>query len=348
MTKRLIPLLVIVAAAGGYYFYQHGRPVTLVLTGIVTTNDVVVSSLAGGQISTLLAKEGDVVKKDQILATITPDELRADRAYFDQSAQGLSSQVRQNEAALRFQEQQTQNAVLQAEANVASADAQQASAQADLENARQKLDRVRQLVKSNVAAAAEFDQAQTTFDAAKARVDALKKQADSARAAVSLAKSTAEQIAMRRDQLQSSRSQLAAADAQRTKADVRLAYTAVHSPIDGIVDVRAAREGEVVGVGQPILSLINPDELWIRCDVEESYIERVKIGDTLQVRLPSGQEVPATVFFRGVDAGFATQRDVSRTKRDIKTFEVRLHIDNKDRRLAVGMTAYVLLPVIPQ
>jgi HlyD family secretion protein len=51
------------------------------------------------------------------------------------------------------------------------------------------------------------------------------------------------------------------------------------------------------------------------------------------------------VFYRGVDAGFATQRDVSRTKRDIKTFEIRLRVDNHDRRLAVGMTAYVLLPV---
>jgi HlyD family secretion protein len=46
-----------------------------------------------------------------------------------------------------------------------------------------------------------------------------------------------------------------------------------------------------------------------------------------------------------VDAGFATQRDVSRTKRDIKTFEVRLRVDNHDRALALGMTAYVMLPL---
>jgi HlyD family secretion protein len=50
------------------------------------------------------------------------------------------------------------------------------------------------------------------------------------------------------------------------------------------------------------------------------------------------------VFYRGADASFATQRDVSRTKRDIKTFEIRLRVDNADRRLAVGMTAYVELP----
>ena len=346
MTKRLVPLLLLlVVGVGGWYVWQRTRPTTLVLTGIVTTNDVVVSSLAGGQLATLLVKEGDAVTKNQVIATITPDELRADRAYFDQSAQGLSSQVRQNEAALRFQEQQTLSEVQQAEANLASAEAQRASAQADLASARQKLDRVKQLVASSVAAAADLDQAQTTFDAATARVDALKKQADSARAAVALARSTAEQIAMRRDQLQASRSQLKAADAQRTKADVRLAYAEVRSPIDGVVDVRAARQGEVVAVGQPILSLINPDELWIRVDIEESYIERVKLGDTMQVRLPSGHELPGAVYFRGVDAGFATQRDVSRTKRDIKTFEVRLRVDNRDRRLAVGMTAYVLLPV---
>jgi HlyD family secretion protein len=82
----------------------------------------------------------------------------------------------------------------------------------------------------------------------------------------------------------------------------------------------------------------------VRADVEESYVERARIGDTLTVRFPSGGERPGVVFYRGVDAAYATQRDVSRTKRDIKTFEVRLRVDNRDRRLAVGMTAYVVLP----
>ena len=83
----------------------------------------------------------------------------------------------------------------------------------------------------------------------------------------------------------------------------------------------------------------------MRADVEETYIDRVKHRRPLTVRLPSGDEREGTVFYRGVDAGFATQRDVSRTKRDIKTFEIRLRVDNRDRRLAIGMTAYVLLPV---
>jgi multidrug resistance efflux pump len=127
---------------------------------------------------------------------------------------------------------------------------------------------------------------------------------------------------------------------------VRLAYTEIHAPISGLVDVRAALAGEVVTPGQPIVTLVNPDDLWVRIDVEETYIDRVRAGDKLTVRLPSGEEREGTVFYRGVDAGYATQRDVSRTKRDIKTFELRLRVDNADRRLAVGMTAYVVLPLI--
>jgi HlyD family secretion protein len=112
-----------------------------------------------------------------------------------------------------------------------------------------------------------------------------------------------------------------------------------------VIDVRAVREGEFVNPGQAIVTLINLDDLWVRVDIEESYIDRIRVGEKLTVRLPSGVEREGTVIYRGVDASFATQRDVSRTKRDIKTFEVRLRLDNADRRLAVGMTAYVTLPL---
>jgi multidrug resistance efflux pump len=205
------------------------------------------------------------------------------------------------------------------------------------------MERNQGLVRENVITAQQFDQARTTFDAARAHVDAVKKQVDAQRAAVALAHANAEQIAVKESQLQTNQQQLAAATAQRAKADVRLGYTEIRSPIDGIVDVRAVRAGEVVNQGQAVVSLIDQDDLWVRADVEETYVDRVKIGDKLIVRLPSGVEREGEVFYRGVDAGFATQRDVSRTKRDIKTFELRLRVDNKDRRLAVGMTAYVIL-----
>ena len=126
---------------------------------------------------------------------------------------------------------------------------------------------------------------------------------------------------------------------------VELGYTKIVAPIAGIVDTRVALQGEVVTPGQPIVTLINPDDLWVRADVEETYIDRIRLGEVLDVTLPSGDVLPGKVFYRGVDADYATQRDVSQTKRDIKTFEIRLRCDNSDRRLAVGMTAYVTLPL---
>jgi HlyD family secretion protein len=45
-----------------------------------------------------------------------------------------------------------------------------------------------------------------------------------------------------------------------------------------------------------------------------------------------------------VENDFATQRDVSRTKRDIKTFAIKVAVPNEGRRLFTGMTATVLLP----
>ena len=341
---RLV-LLVVVAAGVGAYFYLHRAPAALVLTGIVTTDDVIVSPQIGGQIEQLLAKEGDAVKKGQLVAVIVPDELRADTAYYTHNVAGLSSQVQESEAALRFQERQTADQILQAESNLASSEAQVVAAAADLENARLVYSRTENLSKRGIVPPQELDQSRTAANAAQAKLDALKKQVDAQRAAVALARSTAEQTAVRRSQVQANEHLKAAANAQRTKADVRLRYTELHAPIDGIVDVRAVRVGEVVNPGQPVVTVINPDDLWVRVDVEESYIDRVRIGDALTVRLPSGVERQGTVFYRGVDASFATQRDVSRTKRDIKTFEVRLRVENSDRRLAVGMTAYVVLPI---
>src|ERR1044071_2721517 len=108
--KRLRPLLVLLVVAGlvyGAYYYTSRPPRELVLTGIVTTNDVVVSPQIGGQIRELKVTEGATVKANDLIASITPDELRADTAYYTHSAEGMVSQVRESEATLRWQELQT-------------------------------------------------------------------------------------------------------------------------------------------------------------------------------------------------------------------------------------------------
>ena len=339
----LLALLLVGIGTGGAIYYANHPADRLTLTGIVTTNDVIVSPQIAGRIGQLLVKEGDAVKRGQLAALLVPDELQQESAFYTQSAQGAMSQVEQSAAALRLQEKQTADQIRQAEANLAAAQSQKNAAEAELENARLVAGRLKKMSGQGVAAMEQYDQARTAYAAARARVAALARQVEAQRSAVALAQANAEQVAVKRSELEANERQQAAANAQRAKADVRLAYTELHAPIDGVVNVLAARAGEFVEAGQPVITLINPDDLWVRADVEETYIDRVRIGDKLTVRLPSGEERTGTVFYRSVDAAFATQRDVSRTKRDIKTFEIRLRVDNRDRRLAVGMTAYVLL-----
>jgi len=346
MKRILRPLILLVLiGAGGYYWYLSSRPVPLVLTGIVTTNDVVVSPQIAGRIDQLNVNEGDVVKAGQMIAVLESGELEQEQAFYAAGAEGASSQVAESAAALRYQERQVDDQISQAEANLAATEAQQMAAQAELENAKVSFTRAQEMLRQGVVSQQELDQARTSYQVAQSKIDSLVKQIDAQRSAVALARSNADQVSIRRSQLATNQKQQVAAAAQRRKAGVRLGYTELRAPIDGIVDVRATRLGEVVTPGQPVVTLINPDDLWVRANVEETYIDRVRVGDKLNVRLPSGDVREGTVFYRGVEAAFATQRDVSRTKRDIKTFEVRLRVDNKDRRLAVGMTAYVDLPV---
>jgi len=342
--RKLLPLLLVAAGIAVYWFVNR-PPSELVLTGIVTTHEVVVSPQIQGRLDRLLVNEGDVVAKGALLAVLAPDELREDRAFYGASAEGAGAQVAQSEAALRLESRQVAEQIAQAEATLAATTARRDASEAELRRARLEYERAQAMSTSGIGTAQQLEQARSAYEVAKSGAASIAKEIDAARATVSLARASLGEIAIRRTQLAATRTQRTAAEAQRTKADVRLAYTELRAPIAGIVDMRAAREGEIVTPGGAVLTLIDPDNLWVRADVEETYIDRVKLGDRVKVRLPSGAEREGTVIFRGVDAGFATQRDVSRTKRDIRTFEIRLKLDNRDRRLATGMTAYVLLPV---
>jgi len=340
--------LIVVLAVGACVFFALTRhPRQVIITGILTTDEVIASSEIQGRLARLKVNQGDEVKRGQLLAEIQPKEWEADMAYYAGSQLQSAAQVTQAQGDLAYQEATTSNQVREAEANLAAARAQIVQAKADLENTGLTYTREERLYHQGAEPIQAYDQARTANDGAKARVESLEQQAQSADAAVELARASGELIAVRRAALQASKNQLAAMTAQTERAKVRLDYTQIEAPIDAIVDQRAALEGEVVNPGQPIVTLINPDNLWVRVDIEEGFIDRIKLGQKLEVRLPSGARREGTVFFRGVDADYATQRDVSRTKRDIKTFEIRLRCDNQDRALAVGMSAYVTLPLAP-
>lgn len=346
MTRKVLIVIIVLVAVGSTaaYFATVKRTNGLELTGVVSTNEVVVSSQIAGQITEMTVKEGDRVTPNELLAVVDPRQYQADTRYYAASAQSYDAQVNAAEATLRYQELQTRDQIRQAEASLAAAKAQQAQAAANLLNAKQNYARTHRLFEMGIETAQSDDQASTTLQANQAALNAAAKQVAAAQAALSLAQSNEQQTVMRESQLESNRRQLAAATAQTQKAAVLLSDTQITSPVAGVVDVRAALLGEVVNPGQAIVSLIDPENLWVSINVPETYIDRIRLGDKLMTRFPSGMEKEGTVFFRGVDAGYATERDVSRTKRDIKTFEVRLRVDNSDRRVWPGLTAYVTIP----
>jgi HlyD family secretion protein len=345
--KRRLPILIALGAVIAVILYITLRsPTGIVMTGIVTTDEVIVSSEIQGRLQQLFVREGDSVTNGELLGVIQPETQQADMAFYASSERQATAQVAQAGADLKFEEAQTSNQIAQAEANLASAQAQMAQAAADLDNAQLTFQREEKLKQSGAESAQAYDQARTSYDSAKAKSESLRQQAEAAKVAVAMARSTAQQVAARQAALEASLHQLAAAGAQKDKAKVQLGYTEIRAPLDGVVDTRAALQGEVVNPGQAIVTLINQDDLWVRADVEETYVDRIHLGDKLQVKLPSGATREGTVFYRRIDADYATQRDVSRTKRDIKTFEIRLRCDNRDRSLAVGMTAYIELPLV--
>jgi HlyD family secretion protein len=349
MKQRLLIIIVaIIITTAGLSYWLSRPPQFLVLTGIVTTDEVRVSAQLQGRLHELLVHQGDTVKKGQLLATVQPGEFQADKKYYENSEKESAALVEQAKAELDFLEAQMHAQVGQAQAIVAKDEAMVSQAEADLEYAQVSFGRIKTLQAANTTSKQDYDQARTTYLVAKAHVIALQKEVEAAKAALASAEATSEQIGGRRAAVTAGTERLAAAGARTEKADIFLGYTRIYAPINGIVDVLATLQGEVVNPGQTIVSLIDPDNLWIRADVEESIIDRIHQGGTMTIGLPSGASRSGTVFFRGVDADYATQRDVSRSKRDIKTFQIRLRCDNSDRSLAVGMTAYVNLPMGPR
>src|SRR5947209_6026150 len=185
--KRLILLLIVAGGALGAYYSMRRPPGPLILTGIVTTEDVLVGPQVGGQIGQLLVKEGDSVQKNQLVAIMTTDELAANRAYYARTVDTMQSQVGENEATLRLQQRQTEDQIQQAQAALATAIAQIGSARAAVDIAKIEFDRSQKLTSQGVTPAQQLDQTRSTYEGAKAQLDAAEKQVEVQRAAVAVA-----------------------------------------------------------------------------------------------------------------------------------------------------------------
>ncbi len=347
--RRIFLAVLILAAIGGGTYYALSRPPdTLVITGIVDGNNVVVSSKMTGRILSMKVREGQAVKTGDVIAQLDHADLsaaaQATSAAVSQAQQmtlQASDQIALTKASLVAR-------IAQARAQVQQVTAQEAQARATLDQAESSYKRTLPLFDEGLVTAQDRDNAKAARDGARAGLQATERGLAVARAALADAQAQQKQIAVQERQVGAYQAAARQAQAMHRESEAVLDQAEVVAPISGVVTLLAAREGEVVKPGDPIVTIFELGDTWVQADVEETYADLITLGEVLTVRLPSGAEVQGPVFYKAVEAGFATQRDVSRTKRDIKTVAIRVRVANPDGRLARGMTAWVVVPLKPK
>ena len=343
--KRFVVLLSVIAViAVVYFWFSTDRSDDLVLIGTVDANEVIVSPKITGRIEKLTVDEGTEVKQGDLIAELDSAELAAQQLAASSNVSAMRSKVAESRASERLAQGTTSSDVANAQARLQVARSALAEAEADLERINTDHGRIVTLAREGVASKQESDQIEAQLKAQKARAVSAADNVHAAEAELKAAMARTHQAEAAQSTVLATRAQMLAAEAERTQAEARLGYARVVAPVSGTVSVRAAREGEVVGPGSPIVTIIDLSDTWVRAPLPETYADHIVLGDTLRVRLPSGQTLDGKVIFKAVEGDFATQRDVGRRKRDIKTFILKLAVDNREKKLAPGMTAEVLVP----
>jgi HlyD family secretion protein len=341
--KFLVLLAVVFAACLAYYLITTPRGSELDLIGTVDANQVIVSPQVQGRILRLLVDEGSKVKQGDLIAVLDPSELEAQARAAAATIDSLRSQVAATEATSAATRGSTTSTVANAQARLESARAQLIQAEATLQRVESDSRRTVELARQGVASDQERVQAESNLRAQQALVRSLEDQVTAAEADLNTAIANTHQAHAAQSTVASTRAQLLNAEAQLKEAEVRLGYTKIYAPVTGTVSVRAAREGEFLTAGQPIVTIVDFTDTWVRAAIPETQADHIGLGDTLGIRLPGGTVTSGKVFFKSAEADFATQRDVSRRKRDIKTIVLKVRLDNPRGAYVPGMTADVLV-----
>lgn len=341
--RFFILLGIIFAIAATYYYFSTDHSRDLVLIGTVDANQVIVSAQVEGRIQKLLVDEGTPVKAGDLIAVLDPAELQTQDAAANATITSLQHKVDEMQHTEQSTLGSTSSDVANAQAKLSSAKAQLLQAQAALDRTASDSRRAIELAKAGITSDQERVQAETNLQAAQATMQAQQEMVKAAEADLNSAIARTQQANAAKSTVASTEADLKNAIAQRNQAVVRLGYTNVYAPVSGTVSVRAARQGEVVNIGAPIVTIVDLSDTWARAAIPETYADHIGYGDVLRVRLPGGTVTSGKVFFKGVEGDFATQRDVSRMKRDIKTIVLKIRLENPKGAWVPGMTAEVLV-----
>ena len=320
--KRLIPLIVLLAI-GGAVIYSHPqwfrKPAVenvLRLSGNIEAHESLVSFKVTGRIIALPVEEGMTLKSGDLLARLDSDDYRQQVAE-DESA----IRVRDRQLALGLAGSRTQDIEAAKQAIL--------DAQADLEQKKKDYARYQALYEKDEIPGQTRDLAATNVTRAQATYD------------------RAQQIynelveGTRKEELAVEDSNVQQADQNLQMSRIRLAYTVLRAPFNGVVLVRQAELGEVVSPGTPIVTLADLDHLWVRVYVPETDLGKVRWGQVVDVRTDTYPDkiYHGRITFVSSEAEFTPKSVQTEKERVTLVYRVKVDVENPNRELKPGMPA---------
>jgi HlyD family secretion protein len=326
----------IVYSRRGVVKVQSGRVIRQDLTSVVTAsgeikprNYINIGANAQGQIIEILVKEGDRVRKGQLLArleSVQPEaELSAQRAAL-LSAEAESAAA---EAALRASDE-----------NIATMQAAIERVKAEVERSRLDFDRARQLHEQQLISKQEFDLRRSTFEVQAAA---------QREAETRLVQSRAERQRMAA-QLAASQKRISQSQAMLARARDILSKRNAYAPLDGVVTNLPVRVGEIVVPGiqnspaSTIMTIADMSLITAEVKVDETDIVSVGLGQTADITIDAipdkifkGQviEIGNTAILRSTGLA-ASQSTIS--SQEAKDFKVVIAMDNPPEEVRPGLS----------
>jgi len=305
--RRFIPVIGILAI-GTIVVITHqvrnrGHDGRLVLSGTAEATEAQLGFQMTGRIVEVLAREGDEVRADSALARLDRSEAQA-RLH---QAQALLDAARA--LLLEMEHGSRSEEIAQARAN-------RGAAFERMEDARRDRERAMQLHGGGAVSQEAYDKARLAFDVARSQYEAV-----------------AEQLALveagpRRERIDAQRAQVAQAEAAVRQMEATLANMTIRSTFDGIVTVRHREPGEIVPAGTAVLTVMNPDDRWVRVYIPETRIGEIRLG--LPARLTCdtfrGKGYGGEISFIASQAEF-TPKSVQTTEERVKlVYAVKVRI----------------------
>jgi membrane fusion protein, multidrug efflux system len=290
--RWVILLAVLILAAGAFIAWRHYSVRESTDDAQIDGHIVNVSSRVSGTVVKVNVDDNQFVNAGDVIVQLDPKDYQVsiDRA----KAELLDAQASSRAATIGvpITATGTSSGIATAQANVAaaheevaSANARKAEAQANYNKVAADLKRFEQLVAKDEISRQQYDAqiaaekaARATLDATAAGVSTAQSHVLQAEANLRSARTAPQQVQVQQAKAGSAQAAAQRAQSALEQAQLNLQYTTVRAPFAGIVSKRTVEPGQVVQAGQPLIAIVNLDDLWVTANFKETQLKKMHPG----------------------------------------------------------------------